>query len=1017
MKSILFRHGLAVFILSIAFASQADNSTPPRERISLNAGWRFARFNLAPDSPLLPKPGQIAKAVTASSEETDKGNTADKAIDGNSNTRWCATDGSMNQWLAVDFGKSTQLGSVEIEWESMLAYQYKIELSDDGKSWKTAVDRTQNHDATNLDKAALDGAGRFVRVTITGVPEDKWASICELRVLDPAGNRLQAVAPTNGAAVSPESVELAKKPEQAEKTQPVGKPDDGDISYAQSSFDDSQWRKLNLPHDWGIEGPFKQEYPGESGKLPWWGTGWYRNHLNVPATDQGKKIYLDVDGAMSHTKVWLNGKLVGGWPYGYASWQVDLTPYVKFGADNIIAIRLDNPPSSSRWYPGGGIYRNVWLVKTTPIHVAHWGTYVTTPEISASSATVKIQVNVDNETDSDSVVAVKNEVVELGADGVKGKAIASLATEGVKIAAHQSQSAESRITFKNPKLWSIEKPQRYVVVTTIEQNGRVVDNYETPFGIRTIQFTADNGFLLNGKRVPLKGVCDHHDLGALGAAINIRALERQVQILKEMGCNAIRTSHNPPAPELLDLCDRLGMLVMDESFDCWKRGKSKNDYHLLWDDWHEKDWRAELRRDRNHPCIILWSIGNEVAEQNSPAGLTIGAELTRIAHEEDPTRPTTAACSDIKAAFNGFQKNLDVFGYNYKPTGYGKAHETNSSQPIFGSETASCISSRGEYFFPVSNNKGMGKADFQVSSYDLYATAWATTPDTEFKGQDKFPFVSGEFVWTGFDYLGEPAPYNSDKSSLLNFTDPAEKAQMQKELDKLGKIKVPSRSSYFGIIDLAGFPKDRYYIYQARWRPDFPMAHILPHWNWPDRVGQITPVHVYTSGDSAELFLNGKSLGLKKKGPYEYRLHWDDVVYQPGELKVVAYKNGKKWATDVMKTAGPAARVKMLADRNKIKADGQDLSFVTVTIADKKGLLVPRSKNRVHFDISGPGEIVATDNGDATSFESFQSHDRNAFNGLCLVIVRAKAGESGKITLKADSEGLAGTEIPITAAR
>ena len=988
MKSILFRHGLAVFILSIAFGSLADNSTLPRERVSLNAGWRFARFGFIPDGSFLPEPGQPLKVITASSEETSKGNTASMAVDGNSNTRWCAADGSTNQWLTIDLGKSTRLGSVEIEWENTLAYQYKVEVANDGKSWKTVVDRTQNHDAARLDKAALGSTGRFVRVTVTGMPEEKWASICELRVLDPAGNRLQLVAPADGAAVPPEST---------------------------VEFNDSDWRKLNLPHDWGIEGPFKQEYPGETGKLPWWGIGWYRKHLEVPASDQGKKIYLDVDGAMSHAKVWLNGQFVGGWPYGYASWRVDLTPCVKFGADNVIAIRLDNPPNSSRWYPGGGIYRNVWLVKTAPVHVAHWGTYVTTPEISAQAATVKIQVNVDNETDSNSVVTVKNEVFKLGADGVKGKPIASLAVDGVKITAHQSQSAESRITLKNPKLWSIEKPQRYVVVTSIEQNGKVVDNYETPFGIRTIQFTADNGFLLNGKRVPLNGVCDHHDLGALGAAVNTRALERQIQILKEMGCNAIRTSHNPPAPELLDLCDRLGMVVMDESFDCWKSGKSKNDYHLLWDDWHEKDWRAELRRDRNHPCIILWSIGNEVGEQNSPAGLAIAAELIRIAHEEDPTRPATAACSDGRAAFNGFQKNLDVFGYNYKPTLYGKAHETNSNLPIFGSETASCISSRGEYFFPVSNSKGGGKADFQMSSYDLYAPSWATPPDWEFKGQDQFPFVAGEFVWTGFDYLGEPTPYNGDTSNLLNFTDPAEKARMAQELQELGKIKVPSRSSYFGIIDLAGFPKDRFYIYQARWRPDLPMAHILPHWNWPDRVGQVTPVHVYTSGDSAELFLNGKSLGLKTKGRYEYRLRWDDVVYQPGKLKVVAYKNGKKWAMDVMKTTGPAARLKLQADRNTIKADGQDLSFVTVTVADKDGLLVPRSKNRVHFDINGPGEIVATDNGDATSFESFQSHERNAFNGLCLVIVRAKAGESGKIMLRATSEVLAGAEIPITA--
>jgi beta-galactosidase len=809
--------------------------------------------------------------------------------------------------------------------------------------------------------------------------------------------------------------EFTRNPELAAKTRPAGNPGGGDISYAQSSFDDSQWRLLNLPHDWGIEGPFQQEYPGETGKLPWWGIAWYRKHLEVPASDLGKKIYLEVDGAMAYATVWVNGRFAGGWPYGYASWRVDLTPLVRFGADNVIAIRLDNPPDSSRWYPGGGIYRNVWLVKTAPVHVAHWGTCVTTPEVSARAATVKIQVNVQNEMASDSVVTVKNEIFELAANGDKGKSIASLTNAGAKIGARQYQSYLGQIVIPNPKLWSIETPQRHVVVTSIEQYGKVLDSYETPFGIRTIRFTSDNGFLLNGKRVPLNGVCDHHDLGALGAAINTRALERQIEILKAMGGNAIRTSHNPPAPELLDLCDRLGMVVMDESFDCWKKGKKPNDYQLLWDNWHEKDWRAELRRDRNHPCVILWSIGNEVGEQGSPTGLEISAELTRIAHEEDPTRPTTAACSDVQTAFNGFQQHLDVFGYNYKPAEYGRAHDANPGMPIFGSETSSCISSRGEYFFPVSTNQNDGHANFQMSSYDLSAVPWGTIPDTEFRGQDELPFVAGEFVWTGFDYLGEPTPYNGDMSNLLNFTDPAEKARMQKELEALGKIKVPSRSSYFGIVDLAGFPKDRYYLYQARWRPDFPMAHILPHWNWPDRVGQITPVHVYTSGDSAELFLNGQSLGLKTKGRFEYRLHWDDVVYQPGELKVVAYKNGKKWATDVMKTTGPSVRLKLQADRSTIKADGQDLSFVTVTIMDKAGLPVPRSQNQVRFDINGPGEIVATDNGDATSFESFQSHERKAYNGLCLVIVRAKAGETGKITLRAASEGLAGAEIPITA--
>ncbi|MGA2175662.1 MAG: beta-galactosidase GalB [Verrucomicrobiota bacterium] len=801
--------------------------------------------------------------------------------------------------------------------------------------------------------------------------------------------------------------------EAAAKTRPEGDPG-GAISFAQNNFDDGQWRLLNLPHDWGIEGPFKQEYPGETGKLPWWGVAWYRKHLDVPASDQGRRIYLDVDGAMACATVWLNGHFIGGWPYGYASWRVELTPGIKFGGDNVIAIRLDNPKNSSRWYPGGGIYRNVWLVKTAPVHVAQWGTYVTTPQAEAAAATVKVRVSVENDTEAESTVAVKNEIFELGADGAKGRSLAALATGNVKIAAHQAESTENQITIGHPRLWSLEKPDRYAVVTSVEQDGKVIDRYETPFGIRTIQFTADKGFLLNGRRAPLNGVCDHHDLGALGAAINARGLQRQIEILKEMGCNAIRTSHNPPAPELLDLCDRLGMVVMDESFDCWKSGKSRNDYHLFFDAWHEKDWRAELRRDRNHPCVILWSIGNEISEQGSEAGHKIAAELTAIAHQEDPTRPTTAACNNTRAGYNGFQNCVDVFGYNYKPTEYGKFRRANASQALFGSETASCISSRGEYFFPVSTNKNGGKADFQMSSYDLYAPPWATTPDREFRGQDENPFVAGEFVWTGFDYLGEPTPYNSDLSNLLNFTDPAEQARMKKELDEVGRIATPSRSSYFGIVDLAGFKKDRFYLYQARWRPELPMAHILPHWNWPGRVGQVTPVHVYTSGDEAELFLNGKSLGRKARGPLEYRLHWDEVVYEPGKLKVVAYKAGHKWATETVKTAGAPAKLLLRADRKKIRADGWDLSYVTVTVADKQGRQAPRARNHVKFELEGPGEIVATDNGDATSFEPFQAPERNAFNGLALVIVRAKAGQPGALRLKATSDGLKEATVKIT---
>lgn len=798
---------------------------------------------------------------------------------------------------------------------------------------------------------------------------------------------------------------------------PEGAPG-ADVAYTRGDFDDSAWRRLDLPHDWGIEGPFKQEYPGETGKLPWWGVGWYRKHFEVPATDRGKQFYLDIDGAMSYAAVWLNGRFVGGWPYGYASFRLDLTPFVEYGARNQIAIRLDNPPDSSRWYPGGGIYRNVWLVKTAPVHVAQWGTYVTTPEVTPQSASVNVRVTLDNDSDAPADVMTRTRVHEMTADGSKSaKPVAASEPARLSLAARSRETIDAALRVARPRLWSTQRPSLYVALTTVEQGGRVVDAYETVFGIRTVRFDHARGFLLNGESVELKGVCNHHDLGALGAALNVRALERQLEIMKEMGVNAVRTSHNPPAPELLELADRMGLLVMDEAFDAWRRSKKKNDYHLLFDDWHEKDLRALVRRDRNHPSVILWSTGNEIGEQRGAEGHKISERLSRIVRDEDATRPVTAGANYTEAGYNGFQKTLDVFGYNYKPEEYGKFREKNPTVPLYASETASTVSSRGEYFFPVVEDKLQGRADFQVSSYDLYAPPWATPPDREFKGQDEFPFAAGEFVWTGFDYLGEPTPYNADASSLLNFTDPAERARMEAELKSLGKLRVPSRSSYFGIVDIAGFKKDRFYIYQARWRPELPMAHLLPHWNWAGREGQLTPVHVYTSGDEAELFLNGRSLGRKKRGAFEYRLRWDDVKYEPGELRVVAYKSGRRWAEDVVRTTGPAARLVLKADRAAIRADGSDLSFVTVSVADRAGLTVPRAKNRMHFEVFGPGEIVAVDNGDATSHESFQSKERPAYNGLCLVVVRSKAGAPGRITLRAYSEGLRSGDVTVRSAR
>jgi beta-galactosidase len=786
---------------------------------------------------------------------------------------------------------------------------------------------------------------------------------------------------------------------------PEGNPG-GDVAYVQNNFDDSGWRKLNLPHDWAIEGPFNSGgVGGGMGRLPSPGVGWYRKKLEIPASDAGKSIFLDVDGAMSYAEVWLNGKLVGGWPYGYASWQLDLTPFVNFGGENKIAIRLDNPPDFSRWYPGAGIYRNVWLTKTQPVHAGQWGTFLTTPQVSAASATINLVVTVDNDSKADATADVSTEIFALGADGKPaGKSVATIKSTMISVAAQSNATMNGSVVLASPKLWGPppqQKPNRYVAVTTILQAGKPVDRFETRFGIRKIEYKPD-GLFVNGERICIQGVDQHHDLGALGAAFNDRAAERQLQELRDMGCNAIRMSHNPPAPELLELTDRMGFLVMDEIFDAWVRQKTPFDFHLIFSDWHEQDLRAFIRRDRNHPSVFVWSVGNEVGEQyNGETGAKVARELVALAHDEDPTRPATGSMNAAKPD-TAFAAAFDVISLNYQgegirntpefasfngiktPPQYDAFHTEFPDKLILSSESAAAYSSRGVYLFPVvsgisnptRDGKGGDPKIHQVSGYELYAADFGSSPDKVFAAQDTHPFVGGEFVWSGWDYLGEPSPYYS------------------------------SRSSYYGIIDLAGFPKDRFYLYQSRWRSDLPMAHILPHWTWPERTNQVTPVHVFTSGDAAELFLNGKSLGRKTKGTNEYRLRWDDVVYQPGILKVVAYKNGKKWATDEVKTAGEPAKLKLDADRKEISADGKDLSFITVTVTDKSGVTAPRADNRLHFDIEGPGEIVATDNGDATSFEPFQSHDRHAFNGLCLVIVRGMPGQPGKITVTAKADGL-----------
>ena len=774
-----------------------------------------------------------------------------------------------------------------------------------------------------------------------------------------------------------------------------------------AGYDDKNWRLLDLPHDWGVEGDFDIDLPGETGKLPWAGVGWYRKRFDVAAANRGKQYLLEMDGAMSNARVWLNGRDIGGWSYGYASWALDLTPFLQTGP-NTLAIRLDNLADSARWYPGGGIYRDVHLTLTNPVHVAHWGTQITTAN-QGNSADINAKTTLRNDDKSAQTVRLISTVLDADLKPVAKTETRATLTPGAE------QVVTQTLSVANARRWNLADRYRYTLVSQIVRGDEVLDRTNTPFGVRDIQWSADKGFLLNGQVVQLKGVCMHHDLGALGAAWNRRAAERQLQILQSMGVNALRTSHNPPAPELLDLCDEMGILVLDEFSDTWTIPKKPTGYATLFDKWSEKDVRAMVRRDRNHPSVIAWSSGNEVPEQGTTEGIAISQRLTDIFHSEDSTRPVATGNNYYQAADNGFENTTDIFGFNYKPQNYPAFLKNHPTIPLFGSETASAISSRGEYFFPATNKAEDSEVDFQVSSYDLYAVPWGSLPDKEFEAQDRNPAVAGEFVWTGFDYLGEPTPYNADPTNALNYSDPVERARAEKQLAELGRIKSPARSSYFGIVDLAGFPKDRFYIYQAHWRPDFPMAHILPHWNWPERVGQVTPIIVYTSGDEAELFLNGKSLGRRKKGEFEYRLRWDDVVYQPGELRVVAYKNGVEWASDSVKTTGVAARVEMVADRAKIANDGKDLSFITVKVADAQGLMVPRTHNQLNFTVEGAGEIVATDNGDATDLTSFKSHSRRAFNGLALVIVRARKGASGPITIRASSDGLQSGAVTVAA--
>ncbi|RXK61630.1 DUF4982 domain-containing protein [Lacibacter luteus] len=781
-----------------------------------------------------------------------------------------------------------------------------------------------------------------------------------------------------------------------------------DSSASQIQYNDKDWRKLSLPHDWAIEGPFKPEYNPRTGGLPIFDKAWYRKHFKIDASAKGKIITLEFDGIMYNSSVYINGSKVYERPYGYIGFEIDITPYVKLGSDNVIAVKLNPEMLASRWYSGAGIYRNVWMEIKNPVHVKHWGNHISTPVVEKEKAKVKVETMVSSKQKNHvGKYQIKTSIVD--ADGAE---VAKLMADFKFISGEAKIIQELEVV--NPKLWDMETPHLYKTVSSIYKNNIVVDTYTQQFGIRTISYSRE-GFFLNGRRVKLKGVCLHHDLGALGTAVNYRATERQLQIMKAMGVNAIRTSHNPASPEQLDLCDKMGLLVQEEAFDCWAMPKVENDYSKYWAQWHEQDLRDMIRRDRNRPSIIMWSIGNEIREQNKEDGYLLARSLSKICKEEDPNRPTTAGFNNFSVAIkNGLAAEIDLVGANYKPSDYASTMQQHKDWIVYGSETASCVSSRGVYHLPL--EKYDKHPSLQVSSYDNQSPGWAYPPDVEFHFQDSLPNAIGEFVWTGFDYLGEPTPYGGKDNLTHGNWD----------------TDWPSRSSYFGAVDLAGFPKDRFYLYQSRWTTE-PMVHVLPHWNWEGSSVTEIPVYCYTNCDEAELFVNGKSYGRKKMGVDKtivpvafnawknrpknfespYRLNWN-VLYEKGELKVVAYKNGKEAAVKTINTAKTPNQIKLIPDRKVISADGEDLSFITVKIEDEDGNFCPLADNKIEFKLSGPATIAAVDNGNAASTEPFQANYRKTFNGLCLLVIRSKKGAAGEVKIEASSAGLKTSAIIIS---
>ena len=761
-------------------------------------------------------------------------------------------------------------------------------------------------------------------------------------------------------------------------------------------FNDQNWQSVNVPHDWAITGPFSRDHDlqkvavtqnfeteasvktGRTGGLPYVGEGWYRTSFRSTA---GKQVSLVFEGAMSEAKVYVNGKLVIFWPYGYNAFHCDVTSLLRSnGEANVLAVHLENKPQSSRWYPGAGLFRHVKVVETERVHIPVWGTQVTTPHVAADYASVCLRTTIEGADTS--LLTLKTDIVD-----ENGKTVASKTNRGYL---NHGQPFEQHLTVERPRLWSPETPHRYRAVTEVSVGGKVTDRYETPFGIRSIEFVADKGFYLNGERRKFQGVCLHHDLGPLGAAVNRSAIRHQLRMLKDMGCDAVRTSHNMPAPELVELCDEMGFMMMLEPFDEWDIAKCDNGYHRYFAEWAERDMVNMLRQFRNHPSVVMWSIGNEVPTQCSSEGYKVATFLRDICHREDPTRPVTCGMDQVSCVLdNGFAAMLDVPGFNYRAHRYEEAYERLPQNLVLGSETSSTVSSRGVYHFPVKKKADVITADHQSSSYDLEYCSWSNIPDVDLALAEDHEWTLGQFVWTGFDYLGEPSPYDTDAW--------------------------PNHSSMFGIIDLASIPKDRFYLYRSVWNKKQPTLWALPHWTWQGREGEVTPVFVYTSHPSAELFINGKSQGrLSKKNRQtaktveeRYRLMWNDVVYEPGTLKVVAYDAaGNKADSLTVKTAGkPHHLVIEPSFTETLAADGKDIGYYLVKAVDKEGNLCPHFSGQVELEAKGAACFKAVANGDATSLELFHLPRMHAFGGQLMMLVQA-GSQAGTAQLRAKAKGL-----------